>query len=297
MKTGDSQPTIWNGLHDNNLGLEDADVLIMGLPFDKATSFRQGAAEAPDRIRLVSSHISPTTEDGESLAGIKVLDIGNLEPDNLSQEEYFTRAEEKATELFKISFPTFIGGDHSVSIPLIKAAHNVYGKELGVIHLDAHSDLCEKLDGNRLSHGCTHRRVIEGNGVSLGNICFAGIRSFEQQELDFLDGHQANIITASEMSRTSMEKTAETIKTRLKHCKAFYLTLDIDFLDPATAPGTGTPKPGGFTSRDLFTLIKELSDLKFIGIDVVEVSPPLDQNDITSFAAQRAITEAWGYFL
>ena len=297
MKTWDSLPVIWNGLHNRNLSPEEADVVVMGLPFDRATSFRQGAAEAPDRIRLISGHISSITEDGKSLAGIKVLDIGDLEPGRLSQEKYFSAIENKAAELFKKNFPTFIGGDHSLSIPLIKAAYNVYGKKLGVIHLDAHLDLCEELDGNRLSHGCTHRRTTEGNGLNLNNICFAGIRSFEQQELEFIEGQQANVIKASEMSRLGMDKTADMIKTKLQHCEVFYLTLDIDFLDPATAPGTGTPKPGGFTSRELFTLLKELSKLKFVGMDVVEVSPPLDQNDITSFAAQRTITEAWGYFL
>jgi len=297
LKTWDSLPVIWNGLHNRNLSPEEADVVVMGLPFDRATSFRQGAAEAPDRIRLISGHISSITEDGKSLAGIKVLDIGDLEPGRLSQEKYFSAIENKAAELFKKNFPTFIGGDHSLSIPLIKAAYNVYGKKLGVIHLDAHLDLCEELDGNRLSHGCTHRRTTEGNGLNLNNICFAGIRSFEQQELEFIEGQQANVIKASEMSRLGMDKTADMIKTKLQHCEVFYLTLDIDFLDPATAPGTGTPKPGGFTSRELFTLLKGLSDLKFIGMDVVEVSPPLDQNDITSFAAQRTITEAWGYFL
>ena len=297
MKIRNSQPVVWNGLHDHTLKPEDADVVIMGLPFDKATSFRKGAAEAPDRIRLVSGHISPTTEEGKSLADIKVLDIGDMAPERLSQEEYFISVEEKASELFKISFPTFVGGDHSVSIPLIKAALGVYGEKLGVIHLDAHLDLCEELDGNRLSHGCTHRRVMEGNCLSFNNICFAGIRSFEQQELEFLNGLQANILTAAEISRLGIEKTADMISKCLQHCEVYYLTLDIDFLDPATAPGTGTPKPGGFTSRELFTLLKELSSLKFIGMDVVEVSPPLDQNDITSFVAQRTITEAWGYFL
>jgi len=297
LKIRNSQPVVWNGLHDHTLKPEDADVVIMGLPFDKATSFRKGAAEAPDRIRLVSGHISPTTEEGKSLADIKVLDIGDMAPERLSQEEYFISVEEKASELFKISFPTFVGGDHSVSIPLIKAALGVYGEKLGVIHLDAHLDLCEELDGNRLSHGCTHRRVMEGNCLSFNNICFAGIRSFEQQELEFLNGLQANILTAAEISRLGIEKTADMISKCLQHCEVYYLTLDIDFLDPATAPGTGTPKPGGFTSRELFILLKELSSLKFIGMDVVEVSPPLDQNDITSFAAQRAITEAWGYFL
>ena len=297
MEYRDSLPVIWNGLHNRNLKPEEADVVIMGLPFDKATSFRKGAADAPDRVRLVSGHISPITEDGKSLAGIKVLDIGDLEPGRSSQDKYFTEIENKAVELFKYSFPTFIGGDHSVSIPLINAAVNVYGEKLGIIHLDAHLDLCEELDGNRLSHGCTHRRTLEGNSLKLDNICFAGIRSFEQQELEFIDGQQANIIKASEMSRLGMGKTADMIRTSLQHCELFYLTLDIDFLDPAAAPGTGTPKPGGFTSRELFILLKELSSLKFIGMDVVEVSPPLDQNDITSFAAQRAITEAWGYFL
>lgn len=297
MKIRNSQPVIWNGLHDHNLKPEDADVVIMGLPFDKATSFRKGASEAPDRIRLVSCHISPTTEEGKSLADIKVLDIGDMAPEKLNQGEYFKRVEEKAAELFKTSFPTFVGGDHSVSIPLIKAALGVYGEKLGVIHLDAHLDLCEELDGNRLSHGCTHRRVMEGNCLSFNNICFAGIRSFEQQELEFLSGLQANILTAAEISRLGIEKAADMISKSLQHCEVYYLTLDIDFLDPATAPGTGTPKPGGFTSRELFILLKELSSLKFIGMDVVEVSPPLDQNDITSFAAQRAITEAWGYFL
>ncbi len=297
MKTLDSLPVKWNGLHNRNLKPEETDVVVMGLPFDRATSFRQGAAEAPDRIRLVSGHLSPTTEGGRSLAGIKVLDTGDLDPGRLSQEKYFSAIESKAAELFEKSFPTFIGGDHSVSIPLINAAFNVYGEKLGIIHLDAHLDLCEELDGNRLSHGCTHRRTIEKNDLSLMNICFAGIRSFEQQEQEFIDGQEANIIKASEMSRLGMEKTAEMIKAKLQHCELFYLTLDIDFLDPATAPGTGTPKPGGFTSRELFTLLKGLSGLKFIGMDVVEVSPPLDQNDITSFVAQRAITEAWGYFL
>ena len=297
MQRMDSQPVIWNGLHDPNLKPEEADVVIMGLPFDKATSFRKGAAEAPDRIRLISAHIAPTTEDGRSLAGLKVLDAGNMEPEALSQKEYFSYLEKGAVALFHTSFPTFLGGDHSVSIPLIKAAFDVYGHKLGVIHLDAHLDLCEELDGNRLSHGCTHRRLLEGNGLSLENICFAGIRSFEEQELEYIKGLRANIITAAEISGPGMEKTAGMIKKSLRHCEVFYLTLDIDFLDPATAPGTGTPKPGGFTSRELFTLLKGLSGLKLIGMDVVEVSPPLDQNDITSFAAQRAITETWGYFL
>lgn len=193
----------------NNLKPEEADVVVMELPFDKAASFRHSAAKAPDRFRLILVHISPTTDNGKSFAGLKVLDIGNMEPDKLSQEEYFSAIENKAAELFKQSFPNFIGGDHSVAIPLIKAASNVYGENMGVIHIDAHLDLCEDLDGNRLSHGCTHRGVFEEKRVRIDNICFAGIRSFKQQELEFIKDQQTNIIKAAEISRLGMEKAAE----------------------------------------------------------------------------------------
>lgn len=287
----------WNGLHNPKLKIGEADVVVLGLPFDKATSFRKGAAEAPDRIRLISGHISPTTEDGRSLSGLNVLDLGNLDPEDTDQNDYFKKVENRAVALFKESFPTFIGGDHSVSIPLLKAATSIWGDKLGVVHLDAHLDLCGELNGNLLSHGCTHRRVIEDSAMTFDNICFVGIRSYEQQELEHIEGQRVNIFKADEMYRQGIEKTVEKIIKKLQHCEVFYLTLDIDFLDPAAAPGTGTPKPGGFSTRELFTLLRELAGLKFIGMDVVEVSPPLDHNDITSFAAQRAITEAWGLFI
>lgn len=290
--------SIWNGLHNPDLKPEEADIVVLGLPFDAAASFRRGAAEAPGRIRSISGHISPTTEDGQSLEHLKVIDIGNLKPEGYSQEDYFRKIESKAVELFNVSFPTFIGGDHSVSIPLIRAAASIWEQKLGVIHLDAHLDLCEKLDGNRLSHGCTHRRVVESSCITLNQVCFVGIRSFEQQELDYLEGQNSkNIITANEIYCQGIKKVVEKVISCLHKCEAFYLTLDIDFLDPSTAPGTGTPKPGGFTTRELFAFMRGISKLPLIGMDVVEVSPPLDNNDITSFAAQRAITEAWGMFL
>ena len=288
---------IWNGLHNSSLKPEEADVVVLGLPFDGASSFRQGSAKGPERIRQVSGHISPTTEEGRSLAHLKVLDLGDLEPQGLSQADYFARAQEEAARLFKQSFPVFLGGDHSISIPLLKAAAGIWGEGLGVIHLDAHLDLCHELGGNLLSHGCTHRRAVEQSPLKLANIYFVGIRSFEEQELAFIQDKKVNIITAQELYAKGPEKTGEKVAEGLKHLKAIYLTLDIDFLDPAAAPGTGTPKPGGPGVRELFSLLKAFSVLNFVGLDVVEVSPPLDTSDITSFAAQRAITEAWGYFL
>jgi len=297
LKNNNAVSGIWNGLNDPKLTLEEAQISVLGLPFDEATSFRKGAAQAPDRLRSISGHIPPTTEEGKSLAGLKVFDLGNLGQNNRSQTAYFDEVEEKALEMFRAGFATFIGGDHSVSIPLINAAASIWGSKLGIIHLDAHMDLCQELDGNLLSHGCTHRRTIEKNKLALDQIWFIGIRSFEEQELQYLEGKNANIITAAEISALSLQAAAEKAIKHLKQFDAIYLTLDIDFLDPAYAPGTGTPKPGGFTTRDLLTLISLFSKLPMIGLDVVEVSPPLDHNDITSFAAQRAITETWAHLM
>jgi len=297
MANVEDNRSIWNGLNNPNLEPHEADTVVVGIPFDKAASFRKGAAEAPDRIREISSHISPTTEAGISMEKLRVRDIGNISQDGLNQVDYFALIEQKASELFKVTFPTFLGGDHSVTIPLLNAAAGIWGSDLGVIHLDAHLDLCDQLDGNTLSHGCTHRRFLEKNNLPLGQVYFIGIRSFESQELQFLEGRQANIITAPEINQRGVAAVAKTVLQGLQNFKAVYLTIDIDFLDPAAAPGTGTPKPGGFTTRDLLQFLDYFSPLPLIGMDVVEVSPPLDHNDITSFAAQRAITETWGRFL
>ncbi len=288
---------MWNGLHNPALSLKQADIAVLGLPFDGAASYRRGAAEAPERIRSISHHIAPTTENGASLGHLRVLDLDNLLPAGISQEAFFEIIEEKAAELFECTFPTFIGGDHSVSIPILRAAAKKWGGGLGVIHLDAHLDLCFELEGNRLSHGCTHRRIYEGGLLPLEQVWFAGIRSFEAQENSFLEDEKANIILAAEIYEKGLPSAAARIVAGLQRCEAVYLTIDIDFLDPAFAPGTGTPKPGGFSARELLTFLKHFAALPIIGLDVVEVAPPLDQADITSFAAQRVITEAWGYYV
>ena len=140
-----------------------------------------------------------------------------------------------------------------------------------------------------------HRRALEFPFIELQNIYFVGIRSFEPQELEFLEGREANIYTASALYNRGVRQVAEEICRKLSPLRHIYITLDIDFLDPAAAPGTGTPKPGGFTTREMLELLQIFARLPIIGMDVVEVSPPLDHADITSFAAQRAITEMWGH--
>lgn len=290
----DDSNMIWNGLHNPALRPEEADAVVLGLPFDGATSFRKGAALAPERIRSISAHIPPTTEEGRLLTHLKVRDLGDLDPSGLTQKEYFDQVSAAAAQLFGRTVPFFIGGDHSVTISLLKAASEVFQAPLGIIHLDAHLDLCQELDGNRLSHGCTHRRTLECSNIDLEHIFFVGIRSFEAQELQFLKNCSANVITARSLYEQGIAAVAALVCAKLSPLEHVYISLDIDFLDPAAAPGTGTPKPGGFSTRELLELLRLFARLPVIGMDVVEVSPPLDQNDITSFVAQRAVTEMWG---
>ena len=287
--------TLWAGLNNPELQVAEADAVVLGLPFDRAASYRKGAARAPDRIRSISTHIPPTTEEGRLLTALKLRDLGNLEPGSLSQEAYFAEVEETAVSLFSKTIPFFIGGDHSVTIPLLRAAARVFKAPLGVIHLDAHPDLCQELSGNRLSHGCTHRRALESPFIELQNLYFVGIRSFELDELEFLKDREANIYTAGTLFNRGIRHVAGEICRRLSPLCHVYITLDIDFLDPAAAPGTGTPKPGGFSTREMLELLRIFARLPIIGMDVVEVSPPFDHADITSFAAQRALTEMWGH--
>ncbi|MEW5783998.1 MAG: agmatinase [Bacillota bacterium] len=295
MSTDDAVSTAWNGLHNPALTVDQADLVVLGLPFDGAASFRKGAAEAPERIRNISTHIPPTTEEGKLLTGLRVLDLGDIEPSAGCQQDYFDEIEAAAAGLFGRTIPFFIGGDHSVSIPLLRAAGRVFQEKIGIIYFDAHLDLCAALGGNNFSHGCTCRRALECAPFDLQDIFFIGTRSFELQELHFLKGKAAHIYTAGALTRDGLSRAAAEISSCLAPFKYVYISLDIDFLDPAVAPGTGTPKPGGFTSRDLLDLLKVFSRLPVIGMDLVEVAPPLDQNDITSFAAQRAITEMWGF--
>jgi len=236
---------LWGGLNKPNLKPQEADVTIIGLPFDEASSYRKGSSLAPQRLRDISYHIPPSTEEGQTLASLSLVDIGDWSPLGLSQEDYFMQVEEKAAGLFGNTFPIFIGGDHSVTIPILRAVNKVYNEPVGIVHLDAHLDLCSKLEGNSLSHGCTHRRGLELDSFSLENTYFIGIRSFETQELDYIKDKRINIYNSRQVFEKGAVGIAKHVSEKLSAVQKVYLTIDIDVLDPAFAPGTGTPKSGG----------------------------------------------------
>jgi len=292
--------SLWGGLCTGTSNEEkerEADIVVFGIPFDRNVSYREGAKEAPAAIRESTIPIPPTTEYFEDMSGNKVVDIGDFCSEDF--ETVYLDVEKKVSELVSNNkFFTMIGGDHSVTIPVISGINKAIDHEFGVIHIDAHFDLCDELGGNKLSHGCTQRRAIEMDNVGKSeNIFFIGIRSVEQDELVYIRENKVNVINAAEYEKLGTQKVIQSVKEKMSHLKSIYLTVDIDSLDPAYSAGTGTPKFGGLTSRQLLDLLRGLFDLPIIGFDVVEVAPSLDASMTSVYAGQRIITECWGHHL
>lgn len=292
--------SLWGGLCtgiSNEEKEKEADIVVFGIPFDGNVSYREGAKDAPAAIRESTIPIPATTEYFEDMSGNKVVDIGDFNSEDF--ETVYLDVEKKVSELVKNrKFFTMIGGDHSVTIPVLSGINKGIDHEFGVIHIDAHFDLCDELGGSKLSHGCTERRAVEMENIGKSeNIFFIGIRSVEPDELIYIRNNKVNVINAAEYERLGTEKVIQAVKSKMSHLKSIYLTVDIDCLDPAYSEGTGTPKFGGLTSRQLLDLLRGLFDLPIIGFDVVEVAPSLDASMTSVYAGQRIITECWGHHL
>lgn len=286
---------VWSGLAWDS---PTPNVGILGVPFDNASSYRRGSAQAPAKIRSITPHIAPVTEEGHILSEFSVCDYGDVEPD-LEWERYFATVTTKAKDVLDQPFSLFLGGDHSVTIPLVDAFSQKMSGNIGVLHLDAHTDLMYRFEGHRWSHACTARRVLEYPAMGPQNLVFVGIRSWLEEELVFLgENSEIGVHSAREVFVKGIEKVAEEVIGQLKWLDAIYLTLDIDVLDPAYAPGTGTPEAGGLSTRQLLEFLRLIFDkLPIKAMDIVEVSPPLDCSDITSMAAIKVIYEVFGWLL
>lgn len=287
---------LWAGLNRPQISMGNADIVVFGIPFDGGVSFRAGAKDGPRELREITYSIYPITERWESFPDLKVLDLGDIEEKD--REKMFKKAEEIAYQAIKAKkLLTLIGGDHSTTIPVLRGIDRALKEPLGVIHLDAHFDLCDEIDGNYLSHGSTERRTLELKNISdIGSIFFVGVRSVEALELSFIRDKKINILKAMDIRRQGVSKSLERIRGKMKKFPRIYLTIDIDVLDPAYAPGTGTPQFGGLDSRELLDLLYGIFELPIIGFDVVEVAPGLDDSKIAIFAARKIITECWGHY-
>ncbi|ABO36121.1 agmatinase [Methanococcus maripaludis C5] len=258
----------------------DADFVIFGIPFDATTSYKPGARFGPDEVRNASwglETFSPILK--RDLIDVKICDKYNLLMEGY-QSEIINRAYNASKDILEAKkIPVMIGGEHSVTYPVVKAVKSVYN-DFAVIHFDAHCDLREEYMGNEQSHASVMRRSYD----LTKDIFQFGIRSGDQDEWEF---GWANTNISMEMP------TKDDIKKIKELEKPVYLTIDIDVLDPAFVPGTGTPEPCGFTPKELMNSLYLLEEIKekIIGFDVVEVSPHYDIGKITSVTAAKIIRE------
>ena len=200
---------IWAGLNRPDLTAKDADVVIFGIPFDGGVGFRSGAKDAPSSLREITYSIPPTTEHFESLADLKSVDLGDIL--GITREEIFRKAEDTVLQLVKDEkFFIMIGGDHSTTIPIQRGIDKALEEPFGIIHIDAHFDLCDRLEGDELSHGSTERRALELNNIpDTESIFFLGIRSVEMDELEFIGKNKINVVNSHGIHKMGVEKTLE----------------------------------------------------------------------------------------
>lgn len=268
-----------------------ANVILTGIPFDKNTSIGSGASEAPDHIREMSVMFPPMTQYGEYLNKIKLFDNGNIATDDfdLMQKEAY-----KAISCHK--FPVFIGGDHSVAIATERAFYDyakLCNKTPVLIHIDAHPDICDSYEDNFYSHATPNKRSLD-YGYEYKNLTMIGMRCFEPQEVVYLAKHpEISCFTTGDVKKLGVTKIIEElIKKYDNKDNMIYLSYDIDANDPAYAPGTGTPEPWGLNSFEVLDLITGIvKNLNVSCFDIVEVSPRLDVNDITSSLALKTLYE------
>jgi len=285
---------LWSGLYTE---ATDAEIGLLGVPFDRAVSWRSGASQAPDRMRSLTPHLANITEEGLPLT-IGVRDYGNVEPD-LNWGRYFETVEQRARRLISNShhFTLFIGGDHSVGIPLFKAFARSVNGPVGYIQFDSHADLCDTFEGHIWSHASTARRNVEQSNLSYERMAFVGLRSFLREELAIKAANpQLGWYTARDVYRDGIKAVAQKIIAQMQGLESIYFSLDIDGLDPSCAPGTGTPEHGGPTTRECLEFLRLIfTALPIKVMDVVEVSPPLDISDMTSLVALKIIYEVFGF--
>lgn len=285
----------FRNLKTNNI--EEANVILGSASYDKGCSCGSGTKNAPSRLKELSSYLPEYDSSLHNLEKIKIYDFCDVTDDVTN---YYAELEKKAKEiLYYDKFMLFFGGDHSISVPLEKAffeKYNSLGYEPVIIHIDAHMDILDEYMDSKMSHACPNRRALE-NGYKVEDIHMIGIRSFEKGEIDFYKDNKTLDVTTADMFRElKAKKVIENIKNKHSNKAVYYVSFDIDAVDPSYAPGTGTPEAFGLTCLEIRELFDEIySNLDVRAMDIVEISPNLDANDITSWLGLKLLYEIFYY--
>lgn len=274
--------------------VENPDFAIVGIPYDCACSYRTGARFGPQSIRAISAMIKPAN----AIMGVNVLenlkgaDYGDvaITPGYIHPTYEAIENEIKAL-IDQDIFPIGLGGDHCITLGELRAVAAKHGP-VALVHFDSHTDICDEVFGQKYNHGTPFRRALEEGIIDVSKSIQVGMRGslYYPDEHDLSRELGFDIIPTHEMREIGLDAVIQRIKDRVGDAPVF-LTFDIDFVDPAYAPGTGTPEVGGWTSWEALSLVRALKDLNFIGMDVVEVLPACDNAEITAYLAANIVFE------
>lgn len=267
-----------------------ADVAVVGVPFDTGVSYRPGARFAPSAVREASRLLRPYNPglDVSPFERVQVADGGDIavNPFHIGSAIETIEAEASGLQRDGTRLVT-IGGDHTIALPLLRAVSRIHGP-VALLHFDAHLDTWDTYFGEPYTHGTPFRRAVEEGILDTSAISHIGTRGPLYGKKDLEDDRRLGfgIVTSSDVMRRGVDETVDAVRQRIG-TRPLYVSIDIDVLDPAHAPGTGTPEAGGMTSRELLEIVRGLRGLDLVGADVVEVAPAYDHADITSVAASH----------
>jgi agmatinase len=270
------------------------DVALMGIPYDGGVSYRTGARFGPRAVREQSSLIRPWNPvlKVHPFDRLRVADCGDVDIVPISIERTHEAIERKIEQVVAAGArPLSIGGDHSITLPLVRALARRHGP-LAVVHFDAHPDTWDEYFGSKLFHGTPFRRAIEEGAIDPRRMIQVGIRGplYGPEDFAFHDEHGLEVLRIEPIKERGVAWAAERL-ARLRGMP-LYCSFDIDACDPAYAPATGTPEVGGLTSFEALSLVRSLAGTSLVGADVVEVSPPYDgPGQITSLLAANLAFE------
>ncbi|MFW9781944.1 MAG: agmatinase [Candidatus Heimdallarchaeota archaeon] len=284
---------------------KDTQFVIFGIPWDYLTSTDlPNSSIAPTSIREITDDIGYTTEMGYNITKFKAADVGDIPIEPMNVEKNLETIYSFINELYKKNnqiIPIMIGGDHFCTYPTLKAIgdHFERKEEFGVLIFDAHLDFYQEWDKGVYSHATTSHRIYDLDYIDNGNLMVIGTRDIDIQELELATVEKIKYINAYTMLEgldQFINKILQFLQQR--NIKSIYISLDIDVLDPSIAPGTGYAIPGGFSYREMWKILKDISSVtNIIGFDLVEVAPNLDmENKMTRILAAKLIIESM-YFM
>ena len=276
--------------------VEDCDVAIIGVPFDAGTSYRPGARFGPQSVRQASRQLRTNYHpnyDVEPFKVQQVADAGDIACNPFDIDEAIKQIEKGSTELLqKVGSIVTIGGDHTIALPLLRSINKKVGGPVALVHFDAHLDTWDTYFGAPYTHGTPFRRAREEKVFLDDASMHIGIRGPLYSTNDLKNDRELGFKTihCDEFQTNTIDQIVKRIKDRIGN-NPLYISIDIDVLDPAHAPGTGTPEVAGMTTREILNVLRGLAGSQLVSADVVEVAPAYDHAELTSTAAATIVYE------